>query len=131
LLGWKQLSRLPTLYSLSTGEKMPSETIILGLIIIGLLLLILIRIPKTNRKYDYIQLAAQEGKATFSNGQWLGSMKMDGKTADAKLFASCPAIESYISELGTEGWNLISIIERVVDRDKNLYFQTYYFKKAK
>jgi hypothetical protein len=110
---------------------MQSELIILGEIIIGLLLLIFIRIPKTNKKYDYILLASQEGKATFSNGKWLGSLKMDGKTADAKLFESCPTIESYISELGSKGWNLITIIERVVDRDKNLYFQTYYFKKGK
>jgi hypothetical protein len=112
-------------------EIMLSEPIMLGAIIIGLLLLILIKIPKTNRKYDYILLASQEGRATFSNGKWLGSLKMDGKIADAQLFASCPTIESYISELGSEGWNLITIIERVVDRDKNLYFQTYYFKKAK
>jgi len=110
---------------------MESQVIMLGAVIIGLLLLILIRIPKTNKKYDYILLASQEGKATFSNGKWLGSLKMDGKIADAKLFESCPTIESYISELGSDGWNLITIIERVVDRDKNLYFQTYYFKRAK
>lgn len=116
----------------ATGKTMESHLIIiLAAIIIGLLLLILIRIPKIKKKYDYVLLASQEGKATFSNGKWLGSMKMDGKTDDAKLFESCPVIESYISELGSDGWNLITIIERVVDRDKNLYFQTYYFKRAK
>ena len=110
---------------------MESNLIIMLGVIIGLLLLILLKIPKANRKYDYLQLSSQESRATFANNEWLGSIKMDGKIADATLFESCPEIKSYVSKLCAEGWELVTVIERVVDHDKNLFFQLYFFKRAK
>jgi|GEM_PF-3487681 hypothetical protein len=43
-------------------------------------------------------------------------MPMDSKKAGAKLFEACPTIQATLSELGDKGWNLITVIERVVGK---------------
>jgi hypothetical protein len=53
---------------------------------------------------------------------------MARQIVDAKLFEVYQAIQNYLSELGAEGWNLVTVIERVVDRDKNLVFELYFSK---
>lgn len=80
-----------------------------------------------NKEYEYVQLLSQEGRATFLNGKWLGTIQIDKETSENPL-PSCPDVREYLNDLGSKGWELVSVNERVLGNIVHIF---YYFKKEK
>lgn len=55
--------------------------------------------------FAYIVVAIQEGRATWANGAFLGSLP----TTDPGALESCPDVDVYLNSMGAEGWELCTV----------------------
>jgi hypothetical protein len=58
--------------------------------------------------FEYLVCNSQQGRVTFANGQWIGTVSPHQASEEAAL-ASCPAIWEFLNEKGMEGWELASV----------------------
>ncbi|MFO0595426.1 MAG: hypothetical protein U0228_08985 [Myxococcaceae bacterium] len=57
--------------------------------------------------FKYLVMAAQQGRATWENGTWLGSVEPTNADSD-KALKSCPELHVYLDARGAEGWELVA-----------------------
>jgi hypothetical protein len=58
-------------------------------------------------QFEYLVCQTQYSRVTFANGQWQGSVPLDGGDWKAAL-DSCPEVWDYLNKMGRAGWQLIT-----------------------
>lgn len=63
------------------------------------------------KQYEYRVCAMQNGRITFVNGQWQGTIA-PGTEDPNEALNTCPVVWSYLQEAGERGWQLVSAINQ-------------------
>ena len=78
-----------------------------------------------NIGYEYRVCAMQNGRVTFVNGQWQGSIAPESDDPNQAL-DTCPAVWQYLDVAGREGWELVSAINQPL---QDVHLQTLFLKR--
>ncbi|MCA9622265.1 MAG: hypothetical protein KC731_24745 [Myxococcales bacterium] len=58
-------------------------------------------------QFEYAILNAQEGRATWLNGQWMGGVAPT-TTDSRRALESCPEELAQLNRMGAEGWQVVA-----------------------
>ena len=78
------------------------------------------------KRYEYLVCQAQNGRVTFVNGQWQGSLSLGGADSEQAL-QSCPEVWTYLAQEGQSGWELVAVIDHV---DGQGAYERLYLKRV-
>ena len=77
------------------------------------------------RKFDYQVCAMQNGRITFVNGQWQGTIA-PGTEDPNQALETCPVVWSYLQEAGQAGWELAGAMNQPL---QDVHLQTLFLKR--
>ena len=77
------------------------------------------------KKFEYRVCAMQNGRVTFVNGQWLGTIA-PGTDDPNQALETCPVVWAYLQQAGEEGWELASAINQPL---QDVQLQTLFLKR--
>ena len=60
--------------------------------------------------YEYQVVQIQEGRVSWVNGEWIGSLSLEAEVSESEKLKSCPFDWTYLEQVGKEGWELISVV---------------------
>ncbi len=66
------------------------------------------------KQYEYRVCAMQNGRITFVNGQWQGTIA-PGTDDPNEALNTCPVVWRYLQEAGEQGWQLVSAINQPLE----------------
>ena len=62
------------------------------------------------RVFEYLVCNVQQGRVTFVNGVWHGSVPLAEASAQTDPFECCQQVWDYLRRAGEEGWELVSAV---------------------
>lgn len=77
------------------------------------------------RLFEYQVCAMQNGRITFVNGQWQGTIA-PGTEDPNQALETCPVVWHYLQEVGRGGWELVSAINQPLE---DVHLQTLFLKR--
>jgi hypothetical protein len=77
------------------------------------------------RKFEYRVCAMQNGRITFVNGEWQGTIAPETEDPNQAL-DTCPVVWTYLQEAGEQGWELASAINQPL---QDVQLQTLFLKR--
>lgn len=79
-----------------------------------------------NSRYEYQVCAMQNGRITFVNGQWQGTIA-PGTDNPNQALDTCPTVWHYLQAAGNEGWELVSAMNQPLE---DVHLQTLFLKRG-
>lgn len=76
-------------------------------------------------KYEYRVCAMQNGRVTFVNGQWQGTIA-PGTDDPNEALNTCPVVWVYLNDAGASGWKLVSAINQPL---QDVHLQTLFLRR--
>ena len=76
-------------------------------------------------QYEYLICSTQLNFVTFVNGQWQGVLPPNA----AGALQTCPKLWDFLQEIGSEGWELVSVVANQVDEQADP-LTTLYLKRV-
>ncbi len=70
------------------------------------------------RKYQYLRCLVQFDKVTFINDDWQGSVPLEAARTSSEPFSYCPSVLDVLNKLGEQGWELVSVVQRVLPTEQ-------------
>ena len=67
-------------------------------------------------KYSYRVCISQQGRISFVNGEWQGTMPPDA----AEALRTCPEVHTYLASAGESGWDLVTVVGRARARAEDM-----------
>lgn len=77
------------------------------------------------RGFEYQICAMQNGRVTFVNGQWQGTIAPESEDPNQAL-DTCPVVWRFLQRAGQEGWELVSAINQPLE---DVHLQTLFLKR--
>ncbi|MCY1020633.1 hypothetical protein [Pyxidicoccus sp. MSG2] len=65
------------------------------------------------RLFEYRVAQSQEGRITFMDGQWAGSIPLQDASRHPKPFEYCAQVPEWLQAQGQKGWELVSVTVEV------------------
>lgn len=79
------------------------------------------------RQFEYRVCAMQNGRVTFVNGNWQGTIAPGAENPNVAL-DTCPVVWEYLAEAGLEGWELSGAINQPLP---DVHLQTLFLKRER
>ena len=77
--------------------------------------------------FEYLVVQVQDMRATFANGQWVGSISLEAAKTDFTAgLNSCMQIWDYVQVAGRDGWEMVGTTSMGAPGAE---FQMLYFKR--
>jgi hypothetical protein len=76
--------------------------------------------------FEYQVCAMQNGRITFVNGEWQGSISPANDDPNAAL-ETCPTVWAYLNEAGSNGWRLVTVVNQPVEETQ---MQTLFLQRS-
>jgi hypothetical protein len=80
-----------------------------------------------SQQYEYRVCAMQNGRITFVNGEWQGTLSPNTDDPNDAL-ETCPAVWVYLQQAGLEGWELVSALNQPLPE---VQLQTLFLKRVR
>lgn len=77
------------------------------------------------KQYEYRVCAMQNGRITFVNGQWQGTIA-PGTDDPNEALNTCPVVWAYLQQAGQNGWQLVSAINQPLE---DVHLQTLFLMR--
>ncbi len=79
-----------------------------------------------SQQFEYRVCAMQNGRITFVNGEWQGTIPPTSEDPNDAL-ETCPTVWAYLQEAGQKGWELVSALNQPPSQ---IQPQTLFLKRA-
>lgn len=80
------------------------------------------------KQFEYQVCYGLVDRVTFANGTWLGADIPESKRKQEDVL-TCPLMWEYLAEAGTNGWELVTILETPTGHKGDQKVRTYFLKR--